>query len=140
MGTRNSGFRKIENDLFKAFMAAKLTGAGYQIVLTVIDKTIGFQRDEAKITLKCFQESTRLSKQSVLKAIKQAEERRILSVERDSTRPGVYALNPQDNWLTRQRDHTSKLGNEITPNWATKSPQTSKLATPKTTRIKDTLK
>jgi phage replication O-like protein O len=140
MGPRKSGFRRIENDLFKALMAAQLTGAGYQVVLTVIDKTIGFHKEEAKITLKCFQEAAGLSRQSVLKAIKQAEERKIVSVKRNGTRPSVYALNPNEQWLARQRNHPSKLGNEINPNWATKSPQTRQPTKPRTTRTKYTLK
>ena len=134
------GFRKIDNDLFQALMAAQLSGAGYQIVLTVIDKTLGFQKEEAKIPLTYFEKATRLSRQSGRLAIKQAEARRIITVERNSTRPTKYGLNNYGQWLTRKRNHPNKLDNEITPDWESKSPQARKLATPAATENKETLK
>ncbi len=138
--SKRSGFRKIDNNLFHAIMSAQLTGAGYQILLTVIDKTLGFQKESAKISLTCFHNATGLSRQSVRSAVKQAEERQIIQVKRDSTRPTIYSLNNYREWLTRERNHPSKLGNEITPNWETKSPQTRKLAMPRTRYPKETLK
>jgi phage replication O-like protein O len=137
---KKDGFRPIPNSLFQAMMSAQLTASGYQVLLKVIDETIGFHREEAKIPLTRFQKATGLSRQSVRSAIKQAEERCIIQVQRDSTRPSVYALKDHREWLTRQRNHPSKLGNEITPDWETKSPQTRKLAMPTTTGIKETLK
>ena len=138
--SRRSGFRKIDNALFKAILSAKLTGAGYQVILKVIDETNGFQRKEAKIPLTRFQRDTGLSRQSVRKAIKQAEERRIIRVERNGTRPSVYGLCDPSEWLTSKPNHPSKLGNDITLNWATKSPQTRKPLEPATTMPKETLK
>ena len=145
MASRSVGFRKIDNDVFKALIAAKLTGAGYQIVLTVMDKTLGFQKEKATISLTHFERITGLSRQSVRLAIKQAEDRRIITAERNSTRPTTYALNLRSSeWLTGKVNHPSlesnQLGNQITPDWETKSPQTRKPVISRTTDIKETLK
>ncbi len=61
MTPQKAGFRKIDNELFTALIAAKLPGGVYQILLTVIDKTLGFQREEAPISLSKFQHSTGIS-------------------------------------------------------------------------------
>ena len=141
MNRRNKeGFRKIDNELFQAIMSAKLTGAGYQVILKVIDETKGFQRKEAKIPLSRFQRDTGLSRQSILKGIKHAEERHIIKVERDATKPCVYGLNNPCEWLASQPNHPNKLVNDITLNWATKSPQTRKPLEPRTADIKEILK
>ena len=134
------GFRQIDNELFKAILSAKLTGAGYQVLLKVIDETNGFQRKEAKIPLTRFQRDTGLSKQSILNAIKQAEERHIIRVERNATKPSIYSLNDPYEWLTGKPNHPSKLVNDITLNWSTKSHQTSKPVEPATTMPKETFK
>lgn len=105
------GFRKIDNELFWALIAAQLPGAVYQIVLTVVDLTIGFRQERAPISLSRFQERTRLSRQSVTLAIKQAEQRRIISTERHSTKVTIYALNTDvSQWLTSQPNHPSGEG------------------------------
>ena len=145
MAPRRVGFRQIDNDVFKALIAAKLTGAGYQIVLTVIDKTLGFQKEKAPISLTYFGKLTGLSRQSVRLAIKQAEDRRIIIAERNSTRPTIYALNLDSwEWLTGKLNHPSldskQLGNQITPDWETESPQTRKPVIPGTRDIKETIK
>jgi len=146
MTPRRAGFRKIDNDTFEALIAAGLSGAGYQVVLTVIDRTMGFRKgsgykEKASIPLTYFKQVTGLSRQSVRKAVKQAENRRIIIVERDSTRPSIYALNKDTStWLTGKQNHPSELGNKITPDWETKSPYTRKLAMPSCMPAKETSK
>ena len=142
------GFRKIDNDIFKALMAASMSGAAFRIVLAVIDKTLGFQEEKAKISLSHFQKVTGLSRQSVRLAVKQAEAKNLITAQRDSTRPTIYALNDWREWLTRQQNHPSELGNKITLDWETLSPQlgkqnhpsTRKPATSETTMPKETIK
>ena len=129
--SRKVGFRKIDNDLFTALVAAKLTGAGYQIVLAVIDRTIGFHRDKASISLTDFQKLTHLSRQSVRLAIKQLETMNIIYVERDGTRKTIYGLKDEGEWLTRKSNH---------PRLETKSPQTRKPVETRTTHIKESIK
>lgn len=142
------GFRKIDNDTFKALMVARVSGAAFRVVLAIIDKTLGFQREEAEISLSHLQKVTGLSRQSVRLAVKQAENERLIKVQRQSTKPNVYALNGCAEWATSQQNHPSKLGREITPEVGngitpdreTKSPQTRKPASLETTMPKETIK
>jgi len=144
------GFRQIDNDTFKALIVAGLSGAGYQVVLTIIDRTLGFRKgsghkEKASIPLAYFMQETGLSRQSVRLGIKQAEKRQIIIVERDSTRTSIYALNlDTGEWITRKPNHPSleskQLGNQITLDCETKSPQTRKLAIASYMRAKETLK
>jgi len=141
-----TGFRKIDNQTFNALIAAGLSGAGYQVVLTIIDRTLGFrkgseQKEKAKIPLTYFTQVTGLSRQSVRLAIKQAKARRIITAERNSTRPTIYALNlDTEAWVTRQQNRPSKLGNQTTPYRVTKSPQARKPAIASSMPLKETLK
>lgn len=125
------GFRKIPNDVFTALIATKLTGAGYQIVLAVIDKTLGFHRESARISLTDFQTITGLSRQSVRIGIKQDETRNIIYAERDGTRKTIYGLKDVREWLTGKLNH---------PRLETKSPQTRKPVETRTTHIKESIK
>ena len=109
-----------------------MTGAGYKIVLFVIDKTLGFQRSRGSISLTDFEKATALSRQRVKTAIKQAKNMCIITAERNGTRKTIYALNSDiEKWQTRKPNHPSELGNQITPDWASKSPQARKLDTPR---------
>jgi phage replication O-like protein O len=121
-----TGFRKISNDTFKALMVATVSGAAFRIVLAVIDKTLGFQKQEAPISLSHFQKVTGLSRQSVRLAVRQAENARLVTVQRQSTKPSVYVLNGCDEWVTGKQNHPSELGKEITPDRERKSPQLGK--------------
>jgi len=146
MTPRRAGFRKIDNETFEALIAAGLSGSGYQVVLTIIDRTLGFRKgsgykEKASISLSYFEQKTGLSRRSVCLAIKQAEKRHIITVERDRTRKSIYALNMDTSqWLTRKLNHPSELGNKITPDWETKSPYTRKPAIASRTTAKERLK
>jgi phage replication O-like protein O len=140
------GFRKIDNDIFNALIQVGLTGAGYQVVLTIIDRTMGFRKgskykEKSPISLTYFQQATKLSRQSVCDAIKQLEKRRVIIVERNSTRKTIYSLNIDTSiWETSKSIHTSELVNEIISDWSTKSHQTSQPLIANYMRTKETLK
>lgn len=130
--SKGKGFRKIDNDIFAALISADLTSAGYKVVLFVIHKTLGFQRTRAGISLSEFEEATGISQQSVKKAIKQTENMKIITAVRNGTRKTIYALNGNiEKWQNRK-----SLGNQITPDLATKSPKARQLATPVTVPVK----
>ena len=149
---KEDGHREINNDCYHALMVARLSGAIYQIVLTVIDKTWGFGKHGAPISLGEFQKVTGLSRQSVCLAIKDAEQLRLIVVSRNSTKVSEYMFNKHwDTWLTSQAKHTSKgkeLVKQITPDRSSKSHQssqvkhtsTSQVATPGTVPVKKVLK
>ncbi len=67
---KGKGFRQIDNEYFLALLAAGLEGNAYQVLLTVIHFTLGYdQRDTAEISHRTFQELTKLSRNSVRRAI-----------------------------------------------------------------------
>ena len=112
---KENGHREINNDIYHALMAAKLPGAVYQIVFTVIDKTWGFAKQEAPISLSQFESLTSLSHQSVRLAVKQAEGIRLIVVNRVSTKVSEYMFNKHyDTWLIGRKPNHPRLGNQIT--------------------------
>lgn len=100
-------FRRLEYDLFESLMRAKLPGSTYQVVLVVIDHTVGYRKRNAGISLSRFQEKTKLSRWGVVKAIHDAERRNIIKVEREKTSakvPAIYELKTDyQHWVTSQR-------------------------------------
>jgi len=117
MTGRRAGFRKIDNGTFAALVAAPLSGSGYKVVLVVIDRTLGFQREKSKISLSYFESATRLSRRTVRLAIKRAEARHIIIAERNSTRTTIYALNDYTEWRTgaNRSENWAELECEMPP-------------------------
>ena len=136
-------------------MRAKLPGSTYQVVLAVIDHTIGYMRENAGISLSRFQEKTKLSRWGVVKAIHDAERRNIIKVERENTSakvPATYELKTDyRQWVTSQRRlpgtsqrqlHSMPV-NASCPDQSTTVAQTSQHLTPATpteSNLKETLK
>lgn len=144
MAAKGKGFRQIDNELFTALITGQFSGAIYQILLMIIDKTIGFREEKAAISLSKFQDRTGLSRQSVYLAIKQAEQLRLIMVERHSTRVNIYALNMDvSQWLTGKPNHPSEdmeLVNQITLAGKPNHPSASQPATPATQPVKKLFK
>ncbi|MBV6343175.1 replication protein [Candidatus Magnetobacterium casense] len=89
-------FRRLDYDLFERLEMCKLPGCSFQVLLVVIDYTIGYQKQKAAISLTTFQNKTWLSRQSVIAAIKDLEQRHIIQVDRRRTDPReatMYAVN-----------------------------------------------
>lgn len=149
---KEDGHREINNDIYHALMAARLPGAVYQIVLTVIDKTWGFTKPGAPISLAQFQRMTGLSHNGVCSAIKQAEQLRLIVVARTSTKVSEYMFNKHyDTWLACQAEGTSeekqlvKQGVQDLSSRGYKTSQaegtsTSQVATPGTEPVKKLIK
>ena len=146
-----AGFRRIDNDIFRALIGAKITGAGYQVVLVVIDRTLGFRKgndykEEAKISLSYFEELTGLSRRGVIDAIKKLEEKNIISAIRNGAhrKTTIYALNHPNLWLTRELQLPNKLVKPSYPDKVTTVHQASEvgLSTQRSTKetLKETLK
>ncbi|MFC1933455.1 hypothetical protein ACFLXU_07570 [Chloroflexota bacterium] len=137
-------FRRLEYDLYASLMRAKLPGSTYQVVLVVIDHTIGYRRETAGIPLSRFQYLTSLSRPGVIKAIKDAERRCILKVSRLGISPRTpvsYTLNTEySEWVIGKRaltntskpQLTSKPVNDSIPDQLTGVYQTGKQLTPTT--------
>jgi len=139
-------FRRLDYPLYEALMRAKVSGSTYQILLVVIDQTIGYRRETAPISLSKFTDKTSLSRQGVIKAIKDAERRDIISVSRNdisAKKPASYTINiDYAEWLTSkpkltsisQRVFTNKPVNGSLPDQSTVVYQTSQQLTPATPR------
>ncbi|MBA7657053.1 hypothetical protein ES703_64983 [subsurface metagenome] len=91
--------RRVNNDVWHALMRACMSGGEYQVVLTVIDRTWGFSLLSAPIPLKMFEDSTNLSRQGIIKALKRVEGRHIIVCHRDGTKKTEYLFNKHyDTW------------------------------------------
>lgn len=93
---KGKSFRKIDTRYFEALMRADLTRSGYKLVLAIIHKTWGWQKQSTAISLTEFTKLTGLSRRGVIDAIRQLEERGVVTVK--NSRTHVYCLNPYNQW------------------------------------------
>jgi len=112
--------REIANDVFHALMAARFSGSEYQVVLTVIDRTWGFGKLSAIISLSQFQEATLLSRQGVVKAIHSLDTKHIIAVSHTwGTNPKKateYIFNKHyDTWNIPQPSQPEFTSNKGAP-------------------------
>ena len=110
----NPKFRRLEYPLYSALMKAKLPGSAYQVLLVVINYTIGYRRQTAPISLTRFQDLTGLSRQGVIKGVKYLEKWHILTVCRQGTNAReatIYVVNDEAAWITGKRQLPTPLVN-----------------------------
>lgn len=105
---REVGNRQIANDVFRALIAAEFVGADYKVIMAIIDKTWGYQKNETVISVKQFSEMTNLSTRVVKRTLKKLLELRVVYVEVSSTRLHTgsflnnYAINKHyDTWIVK---------------------------------------
>jgi len=103
---RENGTRQIHNDVFHALVSGKLTGAEYKIILAVIDKTWGYNKTEAAISIKDFSGMTNLSSRMVKYSLKRLKSIRVLyssplkSRVQSGSPLNEYAVNKHyDTWI-----------------------------------------
>ncbi len=160
---RENGRREIANDIWRALAVASLTGSEYQVVFIVIDKTWGYGKKSAAISLGHFEKSTRLSRQGIIDAVKRLEGRRMILRQVNGTKTTEYLFNKHwDTWIegpASQPQLTSAsqphLTSEPTPlvnhsllDWSTavdypsqpRLTSTSQVATPTTEPVKKYIK
>ena len=134
-------FRRLDYDLFEMLMGAQVPCSTLRILLVIIHFTIGYRRESHWISLSKFEELARLSRNGVVRAIHDAEQRGMVRVERPGTNPragNIYAVNTDfSEWVTSKAEYTrtsepqvtSKLVNHSSPDWCTPVHQTSDIAT-----------
>ncbi len=139
---RSKGFRRIDNRYFEALMSADLTRSGYKVVLAVIHKTWGWQKDNSEISLTEFTRMTGLSRRGVIDAIRQVEAQGVVKMV--NTKPHIYSINHYAEWNTSKPRFTSDSEVGFTTKDAKTSPanvenftRTSEVPTPTTHRIKE---
>ena len=103
---REQGNRQICNDIFHALVSGKFTGAEYKIILAVIDKTWGYNKTDAAISVKDFSKMTNLSSRMVKYSLKHLKSIRVLYSSPLKTRVQAgsplneYAVNKHyDTWI-----------------------------------------
>jgi phage replication O-like protein O len=86
-----------------------LSGAEYQLVLFIIDKTWGFNKTFDQISYSQMQEATGLSRRGIIRIIKSLEKQRILVIDRKKIKGSLpvneYLFNKHyDTWLWKTGD------------------------------------
>lgn len=110
---RENGNRQICNDVFKAIIAGNFTGAEYKIIFSIIDKTWGYKKQAAALSIKHFIDLTNLDKRTVQRTIKKLKALRVvwMSPLKKGVTPGSplneYSFNKHyDTWQVE----TIKIG------------------------------
>jgi len=103
---KENGDRRVANDIWEALMKAGLSGAEYQIIFLVIGNTWGFQKTCDGITFSQMEKRTKLSRRTVINAVKELEKKRILVVDRQKESGKLprnsYLFNKHyDTWLKK---------------------------------------
>ena len=139
--------RQINNEIWHALTRACLTGGEYQVILTILDRSWGFRSLSALISLKQFEESTKLTRQGIIKALKRAEERHLIVCRREGTKTTEYLFNKHyDTWImpASQPELTSgkesQLVNQSLLDKSTTVDQTSQPLIASSTMLKETIK
>jgi phage replication O-like protein O len=105
---RNNGHRRVNNDIWQALTKARLPGSVYQIIMYIIDRSWGFDKPSANISLTQFKIATRLSKQGVIWALREAENRHIIVRQHSVGAHSEYLFNKHyDTWLNSTEPYTS---------------------------------
>ncbi len=108
-------FRMIPTEPYQKLLHMRLTGAEFQIVLAIIDRTLGFRgRKSAFISYGLFQRLTGLSRPSVNIAIKSLEVKKIIVVNREARRNEYMWNQYWDTWKGNERNTTSSCDNPDT--------------------------
>ncbi|MBA7576586.1 hypothetical protein ES708_18427 [subsurface metagenome] len=103
---RENGNRQIANDVYRAMIKAKLSGAEYQLVLFIIDKSWGFNKTSDGIPFSQMQKASNLSRPGAINTIKKLEKRRILIINRITEKGRLpvneYLFNKHyDTWIDK---------------------------------------
>lgn len=117
---RESGDRRIANDLFEALVRAGLSGSEYQVALLVIGQTWGFCKLSDGISFSQINKAIKLSRRTAINAVAKLEKKRIFVVDRmkpNNKRPyNEYLFNKYyDTWVnkTGERIFTNKEVEQI---------------------------
>jgi len=105
---REDGNRQIASDVFRALMSAELSGSEFRIVMAIIDKTWGFNKESDAISISQLMGMTNLAERTVKESIKILKEKRVLFYAPSNIRVRVgspineYIFNKHyDTWKTQ---------------------------------------
>lgn len=120
---REDGHRQIENSVYHALMLAGFSGAEYQVLLCVIDRTWGFNKLEDMIPMAQFETSTGLDRRYISRVLHDLEEAHIVLPQRIKQggrgHGNTYMFNKHwDTWInpeTKERLIPSQPLQSTTP-------------------------
>jgi phage replication O-like protein O len=102
-----------DNDVLMALIEAGLTGPQYQIVLTVIRKTWGYNKKEDWISLTQFQKITGLTRANVCKNITKLVSAKILAKKSYTGIKTIYRINKNfAKWTQLVSAATTSIGSD----------------------------
>lgn len=103
-------FTQFENTLLEKLTLAELSGSDFRVVLVILRKTSGFNKNADWISYTQFEKFTGLTRKSVSKSLARLINAKILLVT--NREPLHYKINPNtDNWVVTKR----KLVTKCTP-------------------------
>lgn len=96
---KEDGHREISNPVFQALIASDLSGAEYKVIMAVIDRSWGFSKQSAKISLTYFTDATGISRRGIINIINELEEKHLIVTARHGTQTNEYLFNKHfDTW------------------------------------------
>jgi phage replication O-like protein O len=99
MNKNNESFTKVPNDFIDIFIKINISPNESKIVWVVIRKTLGWHKNEDKISFSQFQKMTNMDRRHVYKNLKRLEKRNILIIGRNKNKINSYQLNKNiSNW------------------------------------------
>ena len=110
------GFTRIANELMAALSRSNLNGVEYDIILTVIAKTYGWNKKQDKISLSQFSQITKRERSNCARAIRNLLKRKILGSVKGDTRNATtyYIQKDYDKWLMNTPSVKNDLVSKMT--------------------------
>lgn len=87
------GYIRISNELWDALCRTRIPGEERQILDVIFRKTYGFNKKTDAIPLSQFEAATGLKRSTVCRAINSLEEKRLISLKRETGRVTIYGIN-----------------------------------------------
>src|SRR2546421_674065 len=94
-------FCQIPQAILTSLAAHALTGAEFQVVLTILYELYRWQPSGATpkpLGAWHFQQTTSLTRRTVQRAIEALEDRRIIAIQRRKYHANTYSINPVGQW------------------------------------------
>ena len=105
---KENGYTKIANEILEHFIEPGITSSEFRVVLFIIRKTYGFNKNKDRISLSQFTKATRMNRPQAARTIKSLVSKRILFKEN-----GVYKLNKNwEEWVVSKRIPSIQMDNE----------------------------
>lgn len=95
-----NGFLQIPNDIVEKFAGIRISGEEWMVLWGILRKTLGWHKQEDRMSLSQFALATGLKRQTVLRAISKLSSKKIITViKNDDSQVNIYRFNKRfDEW------------------------------------------